>query len=114
MAKKILIVEDDPTVASYLADLFQDNGYATIIAHDGVRGLEMVQSESPDLVTLDIDLPHRSGTLLYASMRRDAKLRDLPVVVVSGVSPRLKKGLPTLSKPVDPSQLLQVVADALK
>lgn len=114
MAKKILIVEDDPTVSSYLSDLFQDNGYQTVIAKDGVQGLELAQQENPDLITLDIDLPLRSGTLLYASLRRDDNLRDLPVVVVSGVGPRIRKGLPTLSKPVDPAQLLQVVADALK
>lgn len=114
MAKKILIVEDDPVVSSYLSDLLQDNGYATVTAQDGEKALEMTKSERPDLITLDIDLPRRSGTLFYASMRRDDDLRDIPVVVVSGVSPRIKKGLPTLSKPVDAAELLQVVADALK
>lgn len=114
MAKKILIVEDDPIVASYLSDLFKDNGYTTVAARDGETGMELARSERPDLITLDIDLPRSSGTIFYATMRRDSELRDIPVVVVSGVSPRIKKGLPTLSKPVDATQLLEVVADALK
>jgi len=113
MAKKILIIEDDTAIATYLSDLFQDNGYETVVANDGVVGLEKVKTDRPDLITLDIDLPHRSGTLLYASMRRDSEVRDIPVVVVSGVSPRLKKDLPTLSKPVDPTLLLRTVAEAL-
>ena len=114
MAKKILVVEDDAVVASYLSDLFTDNGYAAVVARDGETGLELLRSERPDLMTLDIDLPRSSGTILYATMRRDSELRDIPVVVVSGVSPRIKKGLPTLSKPVDATELLRVVADALK
>ena len=57
MAKKILVVEDDAVVASYLSDLFTDNGYTALVARDAETGLELLRSERPDLMTLDIDLP---------------------------------------------------------
>ena len=54
MAKKILVLEDDPTIADYLVNLFKDNGYETCTASTGVEGLEIVQSEKPDLITRKI------------------------------------------------------------
>lgn len=117
MAKKILIVDDDPEILDYLSELLQDNGYQTVTAVNGVEGLEKVRTERPDLITLDMDMPEKGGTNFYAGMRKDESVRDIPVIVVSGVGPRppvLKKDIPTISKPIDNDTLLRMIKDALQ
>lgn len=116
MSKKILVIDDDPEILVYLKELFQDNGYETVTASNGVEGLDRVRAERPDLITLDMDMPEKGGTLFYAGMRQDENVRDIPVIVVSGVGPRppaLKKGVPVISKPIDNARLMQLVDEAL-
>ena len=117
MTKKILIVDDDPEILDYLSELFQDNGYETVTAHNGVDGLEKVRAEQPSLITLDMDMPEKGGTNFYAGMRKDPSIRDIPVIVVSGVGPRppvLTKDVPTISKPIDNTKLLQLVTELIQ
>ena len=84
--KKILVVDDEPSVVSYLETLLQDNGYDTISASNGREGLEKARSEKPDLVTLDISMPEKSGVRLYTDLRGDPALAGVPVVIVTGVT----------------------------
>ena len=117
MAKKILIVDDDPEILDYLSELFEDNGYQTVTAINGVEGLDKVRAEQPDLITLDMDMPEKGGTNFYAGLRKDQAIRDIPVIVVSGVGPRppvLTKEVPTISKPIDNAKLLQLVAEMVQ
>ena len=117
MAKKILIIDDDPEILVYLKELFQDNGYDTVTASNGVEGLEKALAERPDLITLDMDMPEKGGTLFYAGLRKEEGVRETPVIVVSGVGPRppaLKKGVPVISKPIDSAKLMQLVEEALQ
>lgn len=117
MAKKVLIIDDDPEILVYLKELFQDHGFTVVTAVNGVDGLEKVRAERPDLITLDMDMPEKGGTLFYAGMRKDESVREIPVIVVSGVGPRppaLKKGVPVVSKPIDNAKLMQLVEEALQ
>lgn len=84
--KKILIVDDEPDVVSYLEMLLQDHGYATISAEDGNEALDVVRRERPDLVTLDISMPKASGTRFYRELKRDPELGSTPVLVVTAVT----------------------------
>jgi CheY-like chemotaxis protein len=84
--KKILIIDDEPSVVAYLETLFQDNGYETVSAMDGQTGLGMLKSEHPDLVTLDIAMPETSGIRLYRNLKDDVKLAKIPVVIVTAVT----------------------------
>lgn len=85
-AKKILIVDDEPNVVAYLETLLQDNGYETITATDGEEGLIKVREARPDLVSLDITMPKKSGVGLYRAMREDDELKSIPVVIVTAVT----------------------------
>ncbi len=117
MAKKILIIDDDPEIISYLKDVFEEAGYATVGAKNGVEGLEMAQVHKPDLITLDMDMPARGGTLFYVKLRQEPQLAEIPVIVISGVGPRppaLSKDIPVLQKPVTPEALLAMVEKVLK
>ena len=61
MKTKILIVEDEPAMVAGLRDNFEYEGYDVISAEDGVSGLDRALSDSPDLVVLDVMMPHMSG-----------------------------------------------------
>jgi len=84
--KKILIVDDEPAVVSYLEMLLRDSGYETLSAADGREAIELVRREKPDLVTLDISMPEASGTRFYKEIKRDAELASIPVVIVTAVT----------------------------
>ena len=116
MAKKILIIDDDPEIISYLKDVFEEAGYETVGAKNGVEGLEMAQVHKPDLITLDMDMPARGGTLFYVKLRQEPQLAEIPVIVISGVGPRppvLTKHVPVLTKPVDTVKTLKMVAEMI-
>ena len=86
MTKKILIVDDEPDIVSYLEMVLQDQGYETVTAGNGNEALEMVKQEMPSLVTLDITMPEASGTRFYKEMRTDPELAQIPVVIVTAVT----------------------------
>ena len=110
MAKKILIIDDDPVIVKYLETLFSDNGYETVSATDGAQGFEMVEKENPDLISLDLQMPDEWGPRFYRKLSK-SKFKDIPVIVVSGISGQhaIRKAAAFVSKPFDPDKLLGVV-----
>jgi len=111
MAKKILIVDDDPVVLKYLTTLFVDNGYETCQASDSTRAFEMLKSERPDLVTLDLQMPGEWGPRFYRKLMKEEELKDTPVIIISGIAGQhaVKKAVAYLPKPFDPDKLLGIV-----
>jgi CheY-like chemotaxis protein len=81
--KTILIVEDETDVRLYLQTALEDAGFNVRTAADGEEGLEAARREKPDLVSLDLVLPKKSGPKLFHEMRRDPRLRDIPVLIVT-------------------------------
>jgi CheY-like chemotaxis protein len=84
--KKILILDDEPSVVTYLETLLRDNGYDTVSASDGSRGMEKALSERPDLITLDISMPEKSGVRFYRDLKDSRDLSSIPVVIVTAVT----------------------------
>ena len=84
--KTILVIDDEPDERMYLAVLLEDNGYATDTARDGNEGMERVKADPPDLITLDITMPEKSGVKFYREIREDPELSKIPIVVVTGVT----------------------------
>lgn len=114
MAKKILIIDDDPVVLKYLDNLFRDNGYQTAKAANGIEGKEKVAGCKPDLITLDLQMPEQWGPRFYRDLTKTKANRDIPVIVISGLSSfkySLPKAVGHLSKPFDPDELLKLVRD---
>ena len=111
MAKKILIIDDDPVVVKYLENLFQDNGYETCSASSSMEGLELVRQEKPDLISLDLEMPGEWGPRFYRKLRKDKQLRDTPIIVVSGIDGdhAIKDAVAFVAKPFDPDKLLGIV-----
>ncbi len=115
MGKKILIVDDEPDIVDFLQELLQDNGYETCVAYNGNQGLDVLKAEKPDLVTLDMEMPEKGGTMFFVGLKK-SESAGIPVIVISGVGPRpptLSKGVPTISKPIQKDELLKMIGDAL-
>jgi CheY-like chemotaxis protein len=85
-AKRVLVVDDEPDVLSYLEMLLRDSGYETLTAGDGNTALAVARKEKPDLVTLDISMPKASGTRFYKEVKMDPELSSIPVVIVTAVT----------------------------
>ena len=115
MAKKILVVDDDPVIVKYLTTLFTDNGYETCSASDGVKAFEALKSEKPDLITLDLQMPEEWGSKFYRRLTKDKAFKDIPVIIISGIAGQhaAKKAVAYLSKPFDPDKLLGIVKSTI-
>jgi CheY-like chemotaxis protein len=127
--KKILVVDDEANVVTYLETLLQDNGYDTESAGDGSEGMEKVLKEKPDLITLDISMPEKSGVRFYREIKANPELAGVPVVIVTGVTGyggkpedfqkfiSSRKHVPPpdgfIAKPIDRDELLEVVRNLL-
>jgi CheY-like chemotaxis protein len=73
-------------VCVYLSRLFQENGYATECASDGEEALQKVQQERPDLISLDLSMPNKSGVKFYREIKSHSEFRSIPVVFVTAVT----------------------------
>ena len=114
MAKTILIIDDDPVVVKYLENLFHDNGYETCTATDGSQGVAILVKFKPDLITLDLQMPEQWGPRFYRRMAKDKGFKDIPVIVISGLSGSqysIPKAVGHLDKPFDPDELLDLVRE---
>ena len=82
-AKRILVVDDSITVRELERQLLENRGYTVDVAVDGVDGWNAVRSAHYDLVVSDIDMPRMDGIQLVQHIKADARLKTIPVVIVS-------------------------------
>jgi len=80
---KILVVDDHPTTRLKLSLGLQKQGHTVAEAENGVQALEILRSDSFDLLLLDIVMPEMDGYQVLEEMKRDVKMRDTPVIVIS-------------------------------
>lgn len=126
--KKILVVDDEPDVRNFLVTCIEDAGFQVETATNGEEALQKIEKNPPDLMTLDMVMPRKSGIQVMRSLRENPKFKDLPVIIitahahdefgredlksfnafVSGNRPRY-----TLEKPVSPQKLVQAICDIL-
>ena len=116
MAKKILVVDDEPHVVKYLTTFLQDSGYETCSAANGEEAFVVLKQEKPDLVTLDLQMPNETGTRFYRNMTKDKELKDTPVIVISGIPGRhlaVSKPIAVFEKPIDRDALLATIRQTI-
>ncbi len=124
MSKKVLVVDDDPDVRSFVVTVLEENGYTPLVAQDGVEGLEKINADPPDLVILDVLMPRGSGIRLYRRLKTDNALKSVPVIMFTGIALRsflrsqkvleefngeVPKPDIYLEKPVEPEELIQAI-----
>lgn len=86
MPKKILIIDDEEDMRIYLQTLLRKAGYETEIAVNGRDALSKLPDINPDLITLDILMPQKSGLNFFQSIRGQNESKVIPVIVLSGVT----------------------------
>ena len=105
--KKIVIVEDEPDTAEMFAEMMRLSGHHVLKSYGGTPAIALISHELPDVVVLDVMMPDLSGLEVLRFIRRDPRLEQIPVIVVSAKSlpSDIKDGLDAganayLTKPV--------------
>ena len=127
--KKILIVDDEPDVRNFISVCAEDAGFIVETAGDGEDAIAKVQSFCPDLMTLDMVMPKKSGYKVLKEIRAMEKFAQLPVIVITAHAndelgsedmskmyatfsgpnaPRI-----TMEKPITPEKLIKTIAEIL-
>ena len=83
MAKKILVIDDDPNIVELIKNRLSVNGYQVVTAYDGEEGLQQVEAEHPALVIVDVLMPKMDGYTFVRTIRKSDETRDLPIIVVT-------------------------------
>ena len=111
---RVLVIDDEEDSRLFLQVVLEDEGAWVRLAGSGDEGLELVRGEAFDVVTLDLEMPGKTGVDVFCEMRDDTRTADVPVCVVTGhpemravlykQSVRAPEGF--LSKPVEPDDLV--------
>jgi DNA-binding response OmpR family regulator len=92
---KILIIEDDPFLLNMYATKFELENFKVLVAEDGERGLKMAGQEIPEIILLDIILPKMNGFEVLKGLKKEKKLSDIPVILLTNLSQKneIEEGL---------------------
>jgi CheY-like chemotaxis protein len=113
--KKILIVDDEMDFHILVNQLFELKGYETLNAMSGEQGLEILSTEVPNLILLDLMMPGMSGEEVLQKIREDSRTEKVPVVIITAereYDPKKLKALGAddyISKPFSGDVLLDVL-----
>ena len=115
--KKILVVDDEPDVASLLILMLSSQGYTVVAARDGGEALAMALAEKPDLILLDVMLPVMDGYKVAHMLKFDAKYRKPLIIMLTanvqdkGKENSLAAGADDyVTKPFDAAELLAKIS----
>lgn len=120
MAKRVLLVEDEPELRRAIAVRLNAAGFQCEVATNGKEGLEKIEHWHPDLVIADLLMPEMSGSEMVQRLRARQKTSHVPVIVLTALPRQAKEehieDLPSvrlMHKPFDSAELLVVVNDML-
>jgi DNA-binding response OmpR family regulator len=120
MSKKILVADDEPNIVAALEFLLQRNGFEVTVARNGEEALQLVESQSPDLVLLDVMMPVRSGYEVCRRIRERPEWNHVKIVMLSakGRDAEVNKGLSVgadlyITKPFSTRDLVEKVKTLL-
>jgi len=130
MAKKVLVVDDELDMRTFITTLLETEGFRPLSAEDGIKGLEVAREKKPALIILDVMMPRESGIAMYRAVKTDPDLKNIPVIMLSALSKKTffhsqkvlneYKGekIPEpeayIEKPPEPEELLTAINQALK
>ena len=114
--KRILVVDDDPSVRFLLRMIFESSGYEVTEAQNGVAALIWIMDATPDLVVTDMMMPVMDGGELIKHLKSDPRTARLPILALSG-NPDAREAADeanaVMGKPFDRSALLAAVSSLL-
>jgi len=113
---RVMIAEDEPAIAMVLCEVLKDAGHDVLTATGGAEAIESMSRETPpDVLLLDLFMPHVGGREVIEYMRSTPELKEVPVVLVTGAVPSVSEFPPEgsyqalLSKPFDLCDVLKTV-----
>ena len=122
--KRILIVDDEQDIRTYLSALLEDQGYETVQATNGEEAIQRLRAASPDLITLDISMPEKSGIKFFREMKTDDRWKHIPIIVVTGVSEDMRTFISSrhqvpapegfVAKPINQEEILALVRSLIR
>lgn len=119
--KKIIIVDDEPNIIMSLEYTFKKNNFQVFIARDGQEALDILKTEQPDLIILDIMMPNVDGYATIEAIRKDEKLNDCKVIFLSAKNKEsdIEKGMMLganayMTKPFSIKKLVEQVNELLE
>ncbi len=118
--QKILIVEDDPMIVTALEFLMEQNGYQVLTADHGEAAIQLADTETPDLILLDVMLPERSGFEVCQHLRTLPHLQKIKIILLTakGREADIQKGLTFgadayVTKPFSNRELIDTIQNLL-
>ncbi len=130
MAKKVLVVDDELDIRTFIITLLETEGYKPLSAKDGKEGLEIARQNKPSLIILDVMMPKESGITMYRALKNDPELKDTPVIMLSALAKKTffhsqkvldeykEEKIPEpsvyIEKPPEPEELLEAIQNCLK
>ncbi len=117
MTKRILVIDDENDMRVYLGTLFRKAGYEVEAAANGEEGVSLAKANKPDLVTLDVLMPKKSGIKAYKELRTNAETSEVPIIILTGLTQQedffgdelgeLARPNAIVEKPIDRDEFLQ-------
>jgi Fe-S oxidoreductase len=99
--RKILVTDDEPDFLIFIKTVLEDNGATVFEASNGNEALDIARAEKPDVITLDITMPGKSGIEVFEELRNSPNLSDIPVCIITG-KPEMRKLI--YDRPVRPPE----------
>ncbi|MBC7708413.1 response regulator [Polaromonas sp.] len=85
-AYKVCVIEDEPSIAAMYEFKLRLEGYDVTVAHSGSDGLKLIKAESPDLILLDLKMPHMSGDEMLEKLRATSWGSGVRVIILTNIS----------------------------
>jgi len=122
MAKKILLVEDDPFLIDIYATKLKEAGFSVEVAADGEEAIKKAKEKFPSLIVLDIVLPQIDGWEILKKIKEDKKIKTIPVIILSNLGQKneVEKGMNLgavkylIKAHFTPSQVVEEIKKTLK
>ncbi len=125
IAKKVLVVDDELHMRTFISTLLETNGYKPLSAENGAEGLELARKHNPALIILDVMMPKESGVEMYRAIKSDPVIKDTPVIMLSAISKKtffhsqkvldkyqgetIPEPVVYIEKPPEPDELLEAI-----
>jgi DNA-binding response OmpR family regulator len=113
----VLIAEDDPSVLMTLEWILGDEGFGVVTARDGREAMQLATARRPDVILLDQVMPKMTGKEVLSALRKDDATRDIPVFVLTGMTPDDRDdwaGAHFIAKPFSPDDLVMRIRRVLE
>lgn len=118
--KTILVIEDDPIIQDFVSSILEKEGFRTLVANNGRRGLQLAQQYQPDLIISDLMLPELDGYGLLKALRQDLAINTIPLIFLTAKTDResFRQGMELgaddyISKPFTQDELLKAIQTRL-